>query len=192
MQYTTLSTLKDFLWVTDNSRDTELTNRITIMSDILSMELWQDLTKWTVTKRYDGFGSNKIVLETVVNEVQKIEYTTNNGYNRNEAEYSHHDWYIVYTRSPLPRGSQCVKVTFEKWYDVVPPDLEQFFLRYVKVATEQEQSSQAEKDIKTKKLDGLSITYFWPWEIAERNKAFWVDYDAIKNKYKVFSYFAWV
>lgn len=188
MEYTTLDALKAFLKIEDNAQDEYLEQVITSASRVLATELWDDLSLKTQTRRYDAYGTAKIVLEQVVNSVSLVEHTTDNGYSWSPVAVDFVDWYIVYLRQTIPSWYKCLRVTYSKWYATVPADLEQFFLKYVnKIITDQLANSDS-KEIKTKKLDGLSITYFGPDELASRDRTLWVDYDTIKNKYKVFSF----
>ena len=189
MQYTKLENLKSFLWITDSKRDQELKDRIEVMSEMLTVELGGSIEAWTFTRRYDGFGTPRITMESPVTSVSKIEVTKNNGYDWQEVELNFIDGYIVRAKDDLPRGNKCVRVTYTKGYDTVPSDLEQFFLNYVKTAIDSEASEHDEKDIKSEKIDGMTMVYFSPEEIAAKNKAFQANYDMIKNKYKLFNFY---
>lgn len=188
MQYTTLENLKDYLWITCDDQDADLQSLIRRWSDMLSTELWDDLWLKTVTRRYDGYWSNRVVLESIINTVSLVEYTTNNWYSRNPVEVDFVEWYVIYTRSSLPKGFKNVRVTYQKWYAKVPGDIETFFLKYVSFMKSEKEVNSKSKEIKTKKFEDLSITYFWPNELSSRNSQFAQDYEAIKNKYKVFSF----
>lgn len=188
MQYTTLERLKEFLGIEDTSQDAVLSKLIARWSDMLTTELWDDLSLKTQTRRYDSFGTNRIVLEHVVNSIWKVEYTKNNWYSRTEVPLDFIDWYIVYLKNKIPKWNKNVRVTFTKWYDTVPQDIEAFFLKYVSKMRYEAQPNSDNKEIKTKKLDWLSITYFWPNELSSRDWWFAQDYEAIKMKYKVFSF----
>lgn len=190
MEYTTLDDLKAFLKIdtNDTTQDEYLEQVITSASRVLATELWDDLSLGTHTRRYDSYGTGKIVMEQTVNSVSLVEQTPDAWYTRLPVSVDFVDGYIVYLRETVPAWYKRMRVTYSKWYATVPADLEQFFLKYVsKIITDQLANSDS-KEIKTKKLDGLSITYFWPDELASRDRSLWVDYDAIKNKYKVFSF----
>lgn len=188
MQYTTLETLKNHLWIITTDEDATLTTLITKWSDMLSTELWDDLWTKTITSRYDGTWSNRIVLETVINSISLIQHTTDQGYSRTGIDLDFIDWYVVYTKQMLPKGTKNIKIIYSKWYEVVPSDLESFFLKYVSRMRQEQITNSKDKEIKMKKLDWLSITYFWPNELSTRDEQFAVDYEAIKGKYKVFSF----
>jgi hypothetical protein len=47
-------------------------------SEMLSTELGDDISEKTQTRRYDSYGTKKIVLENEIKEVDDVEYTLNN------------------------------------------------------------------------------------------------------------------
>lgn len=190
MQYTTLANLKTHLWITGTDRDAELTTLIAKASDMLEFELWQSLDIETVTRRTNGFWNNRVYVESIINSVSSVHYTSDWWYSRQAIDVDFFDWYIIYLKYDAPRWVRNVKVVFEKWYEEVPVDLEQFFLKYCEsllwdsVATEWDKQER----VKSKKIGNyLAVTYMWPEELSKNDKAFQVQYESIKDKYKVFS-----
>jgi hypothetical protein len=127
-------------------------------------------------------------LENEIKEVDDVEYTLNNWYSRESVEVDYVDWFVIYTKTIIPRGYKNIKVTFKKWFATVPKDIETFFMKYVWKLIEQQKPATSNQEIKSKKIDGLSVSFFGPDELANRDGAFAVDYEVIKNKYRVFSF----
>lgn len=159
MNYTTLAKLQAYLNITDTN-DAKREGIITTLSSILSTELGDDLSEKTQTRRYDGYDTYRVVMESIVNTVTKIEYTRDNGYSRTEATLDYIDGYMVYSQDKLPKGTKNVRITYTKGYATVPADLEAFFLQYVATYVKSLPENENNKEIKNKRLDGLSITYF--------------------------------
>lgn len=189
MEYTTLATLKQYLGISNNTYDVILADLIKRGSDMLSTELWDDIGKKTVTRRHDSYGSNRVILEYAPNEVINVEHTNNNWYNRTPVEIDYVDWYTIYLKKSYCKGSKVFKVTYTKWYDTVPQDIETFFLKYVSILwSSYNLNKKQAKEVKSKKIDILTVTYFWPNELASRDGNAYADYELIKNKYRVFSF----
>jgi hypothetical protein len=60
MNYTTLSSLKDKLWITDNSSDSKLLLIIEQATNMIDSKIWYNLWKQDIIARVDGTWSNKI------------------------------------------------------------------------------------------------------------------------------------
>lgn len=190
MQYTTLSNLKKHLWVTWTTRDIELTALIVKSSNMLEFELWQSLDVETVTRRVNGRWTDRVFVESTVNSVSSVSYTTDNGYSWSTIEVDYSDWYTVYLRSKAPKGTRNVKVVYARGYASVPADLEQFFLKYCESLLWDSQATEDDKQrkVSSKKVGNyLSVTYAWPEELSRHDKSFEISYDNIKQKYQVFS-----
>lgn len=72
MQYATLAQLKTFLGITGTDRDTELTELIAQATALVDIELGDNLGTQTVTRRIDGTGQDRIILENRVNSVASV------------------------------------------------------------------------------------------------------------------------
>lgn len=188
MQYTTLENLKSYIGTSCKDEDSILLKLIIIWSDMLSTELWDDLWLKTLTKRYDWYGTNRVVLESLVNNVSLIEFTNNNWYTWSPLVLDFIDGYVVYAKWIMPTWYKNIRITFQKWYEKVPGDLEGFFLKYVTKMRDDRITNNKNKKIKSKKIDDLSTTYFGPNELSSRDEWFSQDYEIIKQKYRVFSF----
>lgn len=189
MEYTTLSNLKTYLGISGDAQNAALTSLITLCSEMLSLELGDDLGQKTVTRRVNWTGTYRIVLENNVSAVTSVHYTTDNGDNRTALTVDALEWAIVYTKEEIPRGERNIKVVYTKGYATVPKPLEEFFLKYVQLQKElREQITDDKKyTAKVKQIDGMSVEYFWPSEIAEKDAAFKANRKAILKKYKNFN-----
>lgn len=189
MEYTTLSNLKTYLGITGNSQDGALSSLITLCSEMLSLELGDDLGQKTVTRRINGSGTYRVVLENNVSAVSSIQYTCDNWYSRTSLTVESLEWPILYTVEEIPRGERNIKVVYTKGYASVPKPLEEFFLKYVQLQKELREQLTDEKKYtaKTKQVDGMSVEYFWPSEIAEKDAVFKANWNAILKKYKNFN-----
>lgn len=190
MNLTTLPKLKTHLGIVENSRDAELTAIIESASAVLEAELWQSIQKGEYTRRLDSFGTGRIVMEAKISLPTTVEYTRDKWESWADVEIDYIEGQIIYLRRNIPKGRKNLRVTYTKWYDNVPADLESFFLVYVQKMMQANIPNSDEKEIKTKKLDGLSITYFWPNELTSSDAVFKTDYNKIKNKYRVLNFHA--
>lgn len=196
LKYTTLATLKTFLGIEGSDQDTELQELIDRGTELLDLELGENLELQTKTKRFDGQGAYRIHLERIPNSVTSIHITSNEGYTWTSVDLDDDpiEGYAVYAKSELPRGTRNVKVVYQVGYAEVPTDLEDFFLHYLKTLKDVRDDISAGKDpfdkVKTKRLEGLSVTYFSPGELATQyngSNPFTVNYERILQKYKIFS-----
>ena len=73
LEYTTVSRLKNYLANTTLT-DEQLHSLIIRASRLLDNELGDNIGQQTITKRIDGYGKPKIVLENTVQTVESIEY----------------------------------------------------------------------------------------------------------------------
>lgn len=74
MDYTTLPKLKTYLKITDDSRDTELTELITTATKLVDIELGYNLTlNESLAVLVNGMGKRRVVLPQKVNSVSKVE-----------------------------------------------------------------------------------------------------------------------
>ena len=73
LEYTTLVQLKGYLPNTMLT-DEQLTSLITRASRLLDSELGGNIGEQTITKRVDGYGKPKIILENTIQAVESIEY----------------------------------------------------------------------------------------------------------------------
>lgn len=189
MLYTTLPKLKEYLGIqpTDASQDAILTEMIMVCSEMLSLELWVDLSESEITKRYDGTWTRRIPLEKNISSI--IEVKEKNRYWDSILNVDFFEDCILYTKEIMPKGMKNISIKYKRWYAEVPKEIEHFFLQYLKEYKNSynQVANNDSKEIKTKTLDGLSITYFGPWELSTVNQDFKVSWDRIFKKYRNFN-----
>lgn len=199
LKYTSLATLKAFLWITGTDQDVELQALIDTGTDLLDLDLGENLGEATKTRRIDGTGTNRFVLERIPSDVDSVSITYDNGYSWSPVTLAPDpiEDYTVYTASILPKGTRNVKVTYTVGYTSVPSDLEDFFLHYVQTLKTTREAIAAGRDpfqkVKSKKIEGLQVTYFSPSELSDglgQSDPFTPKYDAVVQKYRIFSFYA--
>lgn len=189
MEYTTLSKLKTYLGITWSDQDSALTSLITVCSEMLSLEIWDDLSARDITRRLDWSGTYRIVLENNVNSVASISYTYDNGANRTALTFESIEGAIVYCSDIIPKWSRNIKVVYNKGFTTVPKPLEEFFLKYVQLNKEhREQNSTNNKlSVKVKQANDMKVEYFGPGEMAWYDDSLRASRDMILKKYKNFN-----
>lgn len=191
MEYTTLSALKMFAPSTGLT-DPQLSALITRGSLLLDAELWDNIGEQTLTKRMDGYGKPKIVMEAKVNSVTSVEYKESGSWYEIDVDFI--DWPVVHLEEPAPKGDKNIRIVYVKGYTVLPTDIQAFFHTYLmRLLTLDKASTGATAgEVKSKSINGLSISYRTPWEIAESETsdggAFSEAYKSILSKYKNFTW----
>ncbi len=195
MNYTTLSSLKDKLWITDNSSDSKLLLIIEKATNMIDSKIWYNLWKQDIVTRIDGTWSNKIYLDHKANDIEYIKLK-NESYNYT---LDYIDNYIVYLEEKTRKWKKNIEIKYNIWFDSVPSDIEKMSLDLcinlsldLWISGENSESLEA-KNIKTQKLGSLSVTYFWESEresnIKDRfNIAIKQNFDMIISKYKSFKW----
>ena len=195
MNYTTLSSLKDKLWITDNSSDSKLLLIIEQATNMIDSKIWYNLWKQDIIARVDGTWSNKIYLDHKANNIEYIKLK-NESYNYT-VDYI--DNYIVYLEEKTRKWKKNIEIKYNIWFDTVPSDIEKMSLDlcinlsldlWISGANSE---NLEDKNIKTQKLGSLSVTYFWANEresnIKDRfNIAIRENFDMIISKYKSFKW----
>jgi len=195
MNYTTLSSLKDKLWITDNSSDSKLLLIIEQATNMIDSKIWYNLWKQDIIARVDGTWSNKIYLDHKANNIEYIKLK-NESYNYT-VDYI--DNYIVYLEEKTRKWKKNIEIKYNIWFDTVPSDIEKMSLDLcinlsIDLWISGDNSESLEnKNIKTQKLGSLSVTYFWANEresnIKDRfNIAIRENFDMIISKYKSFKW----
>ena len=195
MNYTTLSSLKDKLWITDNSSDSKLLLIIEQATNMIDSKIWYNLWKQDIIARVDGTWSNKIYLDHKANNIEYIKLK-NESYNYT-VDYI--DNYIVYLEEKTRKWKKNIEIKYNIWFDTVPSDIEKMSLDLcinlsIDLWISGDNSENLEdKNIKTQKLGSLSVTYFWANEkesnIKDRfNIAIRENFDMIISKYKSFKW----
>ncbi len=181
MEYTTLERLKTFLGIadTDESQDADLTILITQATALVDLDLGNNLEEDEFTRRIDGTGERRIIMETKITEVASITDVTTS----EDIEVDYIDGSIIYLTECTTKGRKNVQIVYTKGYSAVPADMERFFWHYCRELLNQGSSSDTET-VKSQSLGGgLSLTYFSPSELKGRI----VDMDVVMAKYRIFS-----
>lgn len=119
MNYTTLGSLKDKLWITDTSSDSKLLLIIEKATKLIDSKIWYNLKK-EVVKRIDGTWTNKLFLDNKPNEIIYIK-------NKNSTYFytlDYTDNYIVYLEEKSQKWSKNIEISYSIWFDTVPSDIE--------------------------------------------------------------------
>ena len=124
MNYTTLSSLKDKLWITDNSSDSKLLLIIEQATNMIDSKIWYNLWKQDIIARVDGTWSNKIYLDHKANNIEYIKLK-NESYNYT-VDYI--DNYIVYLEEKTRKWNKNIEIKYNIWFDTVPSDIEKMSL----------------------------------------------------------------
>lgn len=184
MNYTTLSNLKEHLGITDNGQNEKLTWLIEIATELIDTELGENLETRTKTRRIDGSGTCRIIMENTVNSIIYVkDFRTWSPYTLDFI-----DWATVYLTSSVERGQKNIEISYTMWYATVPEDFERYFIEYCKELLNEEEKQWDTEVVKTKKLGDLSITYFSPSELANNGSLLSSPlFQNVLRKYKNFT-----
>jgi hypothetical protein len=193
MQYTTLSRLKEKLWITTEYSDSELSLIIDNATQLIDNVIWFNLDIKTITERVNWTWSNKIYLKNIPNSIGLVK--SKDWFITYDVDFS--EWYIVYFEENIPNWIKNISVIYEIWFAEVPKDIEAICLDICVILCDQvwikwtNSEKLINKNIQTQKLWNLSITYFW--EKEKRKNSFdvldpGIDTLKILNKYKSFSW----
>lgn len=181
LQYTTLDALKAYIgttWLTDD----QLNTLITRASKLLDSELGDNIGLQTITKRMDGYGKPKLVMENRVVAVDSVQYCVRK--TRYPIDVNHINGVVVYLEEPLPIGEQNVEITYTKGYESVPEDLQIFFLMYSMklLSLDSYMLWNSNGEVVNKRIQGLSITYKTPSELIDHETTSWgIFEESFKN-----------
>lgn len=164
MEYTTTAKLKAFLGITGTERDVELAELIKQATELVDIELGDNLGTATVTRRIDGNGTYRIILENRVNSVASVtDVQTGRAIAVDYVEGA-----VVYLKEEAVRGRKNIEITYSKGYASVPDDMARYFLHYCRELLTMGTSGDTET-VKSQSLGGgLSLTYFSPSELSGR------------------------
>lgn len=179
--YTTLEKLQKYLWDETTENATKIEDLIETATTLLDTEIGQNLESKTFTRRIDGTGTCRIVMErsdiTAVTSVRDVRTSS-------IATLDYIDWSVIYLTRDIDRGRKNIEIMYVAWFTEVPKDLEAYFLEYCKALWTVMHSSDT-KVQKSKRIWDLSVTYFSPSELASESLAR-PEMDAILRKYKNF------
>lgn len=190
MEYTTLDSLKEFLDISTDHLDDNLSALITRATKLLDLQFGDNLWVQSKTRYIDGNGTNRLIMENTINSVTSIEMRSGTGWSPLAVDFI--DGALVYLTSDAPKGQANIKITYTKWYEEIPADLQAFFNVYCSKLITIEENKPLKKyghngQYTSKKINGLSVTYRSPWEIAKEQKDFGLDLTAVVKKYKNFT-----
>lgn len=185
MEYTTLASIKSYLWISDNKQDATLSSLITTCQRLIDIELGDSLEEKEVTRRMDGSGTNCIVMENLISSVSSVKDI------RSNITYTcdYIEGYMVYLTSDTYRGVKNIEITYKKGYKSVPLDFEMYFLEFCKENYLKNKISNPDaKIVKNKKIGDLSVTYFSPTELISTGSGLGTpSMRDILSRYKNFS-----
>lgn len=192
MLLTSIDSLKKRLWISSDEYNTELSSIIERATKIIETEIW-DISEKNIIERVDSFWNKKIYTKKIINSIFSVKKINWKNY-----EIDFFDWYIIYLKKNISSSKKWVLVEYSSWFSTIPADLEEICLDLCvifisessflnsKINTEK----LVDKNIKTKKLWDLMITYFWENEKSMSSKDILAPTRNIKNilnKYKSFS-----
>lgn len=165
MKYTNLENLKNFLWISDNNSNEKLEKIIDRATNMINSTIWQSLEKHILSERVNGNWNKKIYLKNKANKILKISEK-----NWKKIEVDFVDWYIIFLENNAPKWEKNILVEYVFWFDKTPADVEEICLDLCSIFSSEENifwknsENIVDKNIKTKKLWELMITYFWETE----------------------------
>ena len=195
MNYTTLSSLKEKLWITDTSSDSKLLLIIEEATKLIDGKIWYNLEKKEIIKRIDGTWTNKLFLDHKANEIIYIKNRNNNYF----YTLDYIDNYIVYLEEITHKWSKNIEIKYNIWFENIPSDIENICMElcialsldlWIKWANSEKFEN---KNIKNQKLWSLSVIYFSNDEKVSYIKdrfsiAIKENFDMIISKYKSFKW----
>lgn len=163
MDYTSLSSLKRKLWVSSENTefDSELLFLIKKATNMINSTIWQSLEKRNLLEVVNGNGNKKIYLKNKASEIIKV---FDKSWKKIEVDFV--DWYIVYLKNNVSKAEKNVMVEYVFGFDEIPFEIEEICLDLCVIFADEnnikwENSENIiDKNIKTKKLWELMITYF--------------------------------
>ncbi len=185
MLYTDLETLKSHLAIECADEDESLKALIETATELIDTDLGENLETRTKTRRIDGGGNIRIIMENRINTVLYVkDFRTGFLYTVDFI-----DGYMIYLTTELERGMKNIEVSYTMGYDSVPKDFERYFLEYCKELYRRDQITSDTDVVKTKKLGDLSVTFFSPSELVKSGSSDLdsPDMEKIIAKYKHFS-----
>lgn len=184
MLYTTVERLKKHLGIVGDGEDVALGELIDTATALVDVELGDNLGKDTFTRRVDGSGTSRIVMENRVNSVEYVKVWR--GGSHYECPVAFVDGSVVHLERETIRGESNVEIRYERGYDAVPKDFEAYFLAYCKELYRSNNGTDEDR-VKSKKMGEISVTFFSPSEIASDVL---VKMRPILDKYRNFTSFA--
>lgn len=178
MEYTTLDNLKEYLGITDTSFDTILEKVIKRVTQQFDKYLSRNLE----TKKYTEYivVDEDDILITDFWPIQSIVTIKEDNADGDDVSYTRTDGNIIY----LPEDFDgTLYIEYNAWYDTLADiqDVEQACLEVCKDLWDNTPTSWNEANIKSKKIETLSKTYFSKDEMAG---GIWVNFRETLDNYK--------
>lgn len=190
MEYTTLSDFKAYFPNTTLS-DGQISAFIMRASKLLDAELWDNIGEQTITKRMDGYGKAKLIMENRITSVWYVKYKSRDAWFDVDLDFI--DGAILHLEAEIPSWDKNVEIQYTKWYTELPTDIQDFFHLYCARLMQLDGyvSGSQPGEVKSKRINWLGITYKTPSEIADAETSkggiFGITFVNILDKYKIFS-----
>lgn len=178
MKYTTLTNLKSFLGINTSDYDTQLQNLIDRVSKQFDNYLWRNL--WINTYiDYVDISDDTLV---IVNYWPIVSISSIQDEDWNTIEYKRTDGNMIFLKESF---DWIIKIEYDAWYSSIDDilDVEQSCLEVCSDLWGQTPSNENEDNVKSKKIETLSKTYFSKQEMRAWN----IDYRETLDNYKIFS-----
>ena len=111
LKYSTVEKLKAYLGNNSLSVD-QLQDLIDRGSRLLDAELGDNIGETSKTKRVDGYGKPRIIMENTVNSVESVKYIINKQYTEIAVDFI--DGAIIHLDSIAPVGERNIEVKYTK------------------------------------------------------------------------------
>ena len=184
MEYTTLQNLKDRFGVTDNQQDDKLSLLITSITKIIDNYLWFNLEKDEHTDYIVNNNTAKILFfpKKPITKILELEDITGVDVTMNVRRF---ELNMVYLDIQITGE---VKAIYEAGYDTLAeiPDVESVCLDMCEQAYNIQASWNVDLDVKQKKIEDMSVTYFSKDETMQ-NSAYRENssFEAVLDQYRV-------
>lgn len=191
MKYTNLENLKKFLSITENNYDLSLEDIILRATNMINFAIWWTLESKKIIERVNWNWTKKIYLKNKANKILKITWKDKKDY-----KLDFFEGYIIFLEKIAEKWQKNIIVEYEFWFEETPKEIEEICLDLCAILSTENNilwknsENIVDKNIKTKKLWELMITYFWETEkkylsskdILNPSK----NIEKILNKYKPF------
>lgn len=181
MQYTTVENLKAYLGITDSASDTLLTNLIKRCTQQFDKYLGRNLEAKSYTEYFVCDGDDIVIVSNgPINSIAKVKI---DNVSWEDVTYTRYDGNIIYFPEDL---DATIYVEYTGWYASIDDilDVEQACLEVCKDLWDNTPASWNEANIKSKKIETLSKTYFSKEEMAW---GIWVNFRETLDNYKIFN-----
>lgn len=163
MKYTTKENLKEYLWIDVADYDDILDKMITRTTQQFDKYLWRNLEETTYTEYAILDEENIIIVDkSPINTILNLKEKNSSW---DDIEYERIDWQIVFL---LTEYTWAIYLEYKAWYTSLDniQDVEQACLEVCKDLWNNTPTSGNEANIKSKKIETLSKTYFSKDEMA--------------------------